>query len=322
MSRIFRAYLAIFFIGGGLVSAGVFAFAAWKGHLPVNVWIFRCPTSGYADDRFLSYCGDPAYGDYEHEALFTGLEAQDGLKAAEVLILGDSRAQFGFSTAAMDAYFERAGIRYFNLAFGYGEQDLFPRKIIELHDLRPRIVVINTDFFFYRSASRIALSLINANDPHPRLGGRIKKLAQVVHRDLCGRPDSGLAKAICSTESGAQFKSVRTGRMFNVNSAVTARYPTRDESGTQPGNADLILSNARAFKAMLDARGSRMVLTVVPFSHTDFSMADRISAELGVPLIRIPAEGFETFDTNHLCPDSAERWSRRLLDALDPILKH
>ncbi|TAN69983.1 MAG: hypothetical protein EPN20_05900 [Magnetospirillum sp.] len=321
MSRCFRVYLRIFFIGGIIVSAGVFAYAAWAGHLPVNVWVFRCPTAGYSPDTFLSYCDDPAYGDYEHEALFTGLEAKDSLKSAEVLILGDSRAQFAFSTAAMDDYFQRSGMRYFNLAFGYGEQDLFPRKIIEIHDLHPRIVVINTDFFFYNAASRPALKLIGANDTQPTLGGQVRKLAQAYHRDLCTRPDSALAGAICSNGSGGQFKSSRTGRMTNINPAISRRYPTAEAAGAQPANAELILSNARAFKAMLDARGARMVLTVAPFSRTDFTMAERISADLGVAFIRIPAEGYETFDTNHLDRESAERWSRRLLEELGPILR-
>src|SRR5690349_12039247 len=49
---------------------------------------------------FLAFCESPRYGDYEHGAYYFDLEPEaiEALKKAEVLFLGNSRAQFAFST--------------------------------------------------------------------------------------------------------------------------------------------------------------------------------------------------------------------------------
>jgi hypothetical protein len=62
--------------------------------------IFACKASGYPSDRYISYCGATEYGDYEHGAFWFDLEPVAELSAAnaDVIFLGNSRTQFGFST--------------------------------------------------------------------------------------------------------------------------------------------------------------------------------------------------------------------------------
>ena len=36
--------------------------------------IFSCQASGYGSDRYLGYCGATSYGDYDHGAMWFGLE--------------------------------------------------------------------------------------------------------------------------------------------------------------------------------------------------------------------------------------------------------
>ncbi len=51
--------------------------------------IFACPADGYSSDRYIAYCNGAGYADYEHGALWFGLEpvAQDFARNADVLFL-------------------------------------------------------------------------------------------------------------------------------------------------------------------------------------------------------------------------------------------
>src|SRR5689334_5407029 len=64
--------------------------------------LFACPGDGYSADRYIAYCDAGNYADYEHGAFWFGLEpaASQYAKDADVLFLGNSRLQVGFSTAA------------------------------------------------------------------------------------------------------------------------------------------------------------------------------------------------------------------------------
>ena len=64
--------------------------------------IFSCPGNAYGSDFYLAYCGAKHFGDYDHGAFWFGLEpkVQENARNSEVLFLGSSRLQFGFSSEA------------------------------------------------------------------------------------------------------------------------------------------------------------------------------------------------------------------------------
>src|ERR1700689_4561402 len=53
--------------------------------------IFGCPASGYGSDGYLGYCGATSYGDYDHGAMWFGLEpkATSAAANARVLFIGN-----------------------------------------------------------------------------------------------------------------------------------------------------------------------------------------------------------------------------------------
>jgi len=76
-----------------------------------------CDARGYNDDRYLAFC-DNSYGAYDAGGIYLDLESvQKSIRAADVVILGNSRAVFGFSTEATD----RQDITYYMLAFQHDE---------------------------------------------------------------------------------------------------------------------------------------------------------------------------------------------------------
>src|SRR5712664_134572 len=83
--------------------------------------IFACPASGYGSNAYLSDCAARTYGDYDHGAFWFGLEPQAQRAAAEadVLIVGSSRLQFPFSSAATAKWFSAPGIRHYLLGLSH-----------------------------------------------------------------------------------------------------------------------------------------------------------------------------------------------------------
>jgi hypothetical protein len=79
---------------------------------------------------------------------------------------------------------------------------------------------------------------------------------------------------------------------------------------------------ARAFKAELDQRGARLVLTRVP-SPEPMSGAGpaRFAELLGVPLVLAEVPGLTTHDNSHLSEGSAHDWTRGLVGALEPLVQ-
>jgi hypothetical protein len=113
--RRWKAYVAIF-AAAAFVSAVV---------TPVAIMTFdnfACRTPHGSDD-FLAYCRSLGYVNYEHGALYYGLEpkVRESIRAAQVLFLGSSRIQAALAANAVREYFRARGIRYFVLGFGYGK---------------------------------------------------------------------------------------------------------------------------------------------------------------------------------------------------------
>lgn len=322
MDQYFAAYVKAVLGGSAILTVVVAVYATLSGHLPVNFWAFRCGATGYAEDSYMSYCGDPAYGDYEHLALYNGLEpeAVGHLKEADFLFLGNSKARRAFSAEALAGYFRDPHRTFFNLGLNYGEYDLFPRRLMEKYGLHPKAVVINADPFFYDMASRIGTRALEGADGARNREGWLKRKAQGYHRALCQHPEGVLAKMLCG-DAESDFRSLVDGRLTSANVANVRNVATAMSRDPEPLDMERILESARRFKALLDRRNTCMILTVIPFSDTDFRAAEAVARELKVPLILVPAEGYMTYDGNHMFNESAERWATAFLERADSELR-
>ena len=140
---------------GAILSFATFALFAllvgtlsYAAHLGIGsrTCDWRDARAGY----FLAYCSAPAFGDYEHAAHFLDLEpnATKHLEKAQVIFLGNSRAEMAFSTVATQDFFRAHPVPYYVLGFGYDEKSEFALKV--LRKFRPpiKLLVINTDPFF------------------------------------------------------------------------------------------------------------------------------------------------------------------------------
>ncbi|OHC75532.1 MAG: hypothetical protein A3G18_09340 [Rhodospirillales bacterium RIFCSPLOWO2_12_FULL_58_28] len=297
----------------------MFVYAMVFGYLSTNFWVFRCNASLYSSEYYLSYCADQAFGSYEHGAIFLGTDEESirNLKLADVLILGNSRAQMAFSTTAIQAFFDDRNIKHFNLTFN-GEQDVFPRKIIEKYALSPRIIIINSDYFFYNSANSTAKKIMSET-PMAKFEYTMKAWVQPLHKDICGGERRLFKNLLCGDQK-TQYRSRKNGRITSPNwpnENIPVSY-----SDDYPENAfQELLNNARKFKKFASDRKICLVITVVPSPVATPLVGRKIAENLGTPFIQPDVEGLTGSDSGHLNPASAEIWTNAFLKEFEPVLQ-
>src|SRR5262249_26173035 len=134
----------------------------------------------------------------------TEIRAIANMRAADVLILGSSLTQAGFSSDATHDYFKLRAVPYFLLGFGYGGASSFTRALIDKWHLAPKVLVINTTPFFNDYLSEPARDVLNPRVPYLwRL--LLKSLFQHVHRVTC-------AIFPCTESQPAIFRSIEDGQ--------------------------------------------------------------------------------------------------------------
>jgi hypothetical protein len=306
-------YLAIFvastLLGIVILSAG-----------QMTIDNLHCRSSKYSNDDFLAYCRSDKYGDYEHGALYYGLEpsVRDNIRGAQVIFLGSSKTQAGFSTKAVRAYFDRLDIRFFVMGFGYGEWSDFALAVLKRSNASPKIVVINADPFFSERLSEPAKEVLEGR---PAFLWRLtmKMLFQRIHRILCAAP------FICPESRPAIFRSAIDGQWNWIGPYIAEQAIPIDRSVQQtiaPEEFETAKGLGEKFIQEIGLNKQCVVLTGTPNSDLDSTgIAERLAGALGTSSILPPMDGLATLDGGHLNLESAERWSGLFVGALTPILK-
>lgn len=277
--------------------------------------IFACPASGYGQDAYLSDCHARTYGDYDHGAFWFGLEPE-ALRAAadaDVLFLGSSRLQFGFSTPSIDAWSSRLGVRYYLLGFSHTETTNFVSPLLSEIRPRARVYVINVDRFFDDRVTAPAGAVLATSDAVDKY--RTKQSWQFVHKSVCSH-----FPVVCGSSLG----------VFRVRSTGAWR-----RAGVAPFNAEDVSNGVavdvqrwaqfadlgRKFLAELPVDRSCVVFTLVPTVATRRDEAKAIAEQLGLELVAPQLDGLRTFDGSHLDEHSAQRWSAAFFEEAGPRIR-
>ena len=183
--------------------------AAFAFHMR-EAGIFACPAPRLRRRRYLGYCKGTAYGDYDHGALWFGLEpgVREAAAAADVLFVGNSRMQFGFSAPPLERWFAERRPQLLPAR-------LHPQRERQLHhaaaeSLAPaaRAYVISVDKFFF---DRIPAGRRDMHSPDARGRYHGKRAWQAPHRLLCGRCRRSAARPSPTTGSATPASSGSTG---------------------------------------------------------------------------------------------------------------
>lgn len=275
------------------------------------------------DDSY--YLAHDRGGHLDHHVLYyeTDAEAIANLKNADILFVGTSRMMFALRSRVLAPWAQAHGVTYYAFGFGFREGDAWALELIRKYDLHPRIVVVNVDGFFGRPLSAWA-ERVKKDTP---FGARKRvwegeiahearrRIHQVIPNwiDLYGRPGFPFGNEFIA------YRSRRDG-IWSISPwpEPTMAAPSEDYGAVAVGPR--IGDPARAFKAELDRRGSRMILTYVPTPDDAGGNPVALGAVLGVPVVGMDVDGLTSHDGSHLSEESAVFWSRRLIDDLTPYL--
>jgi hypothetical protein len=286
-----------------------------------NAGIFACPATAYGENRYLGYCQGSAYGDYDHGALWFGLEpgVRESAAAADVLFLGNSRMQFGFSAPALGDWFAGNGASYYLLGFSHNETTKFTQPLLEGLQPRARAYVISVDKFFFERESPPAGEVMHGGDARARYAA--KQAWQAPHRLLCGA-----LPALCGNEISF-FRQRDTGAWsYDGSNGIVSEVIESDRpvyAGGDPKLMAQVADNAREFEAFLDGLGvpeGCVLLTYVPSTENNRRLANAIAVALGLELLAPQGEGLRTIDGSHLDRESAETFTTDFLALAGPRL--
>jgi hypothetical protein len=277
--------------------------------------IFSCQASGYGSDGYLGYCGATSYGDFDHGAMWFGLEpaALTSAAKAEALFIGNSRTQFAFSSNATADWFSSQSETYYLLGFMYDENHTF--EVPLLHKLHPRakVYVINIDEFFERSESGPGKTVMR--DESARGQYQEKRQWQGMHKTVCT-----ILPLACGHDL-AVFRSRSTGAWI-----MTGDDPLPPGAVSYDDHVDekKFASYTALGKELLPgfaADRACTILTIVPAVKTDIGTASAVAAALGQRLIAPRLAGLMTFDGYHLDHVSAQRWSAAFFEEAGPQIR-
>lgn len=291
--------------------------------MKLSVATAGCDWRDAQDGYFLGYCNDEEFGDYEHGAYYFNLEpnATRHLAKAEVIFLGNSRAQFAFSTEAVQKFFELHPVPYYLMGFGYGEPSEFPSVL--LREYRPPIksIVVNTDPFFKPGKLKKPAQEVLNGSRKTYWAFAAKKIAAPIQQSVCG-----ILPALCAPPLLSIYRSEATGAWYTKGAVqeTQCRIATepRKRKELSTDQTTELAARARAFLTEFAIDPSCAVFTSPPNERVDgASIAKALAQSVGAQFILPNLAGIVTLDGSHLEQQSAERWSAAFLQEYAPIME-
>ncbi|MGB0867917.1 MAG: hypothetical protein ACPGSC_15505 [Granulosicoccaceae bacterium] len=310
-TRYLRRYTVIFI----LASAVIYVMA----RSDLFPWIGPCNAQGYSEDHYLAYCEYGRYGDFEHGALLYSMEpgVVDQVKKSDVLFLGNSRAQYAFSTQASIAAMDASGTSWYAMGFGFGARSDMPEAMIKKHRLKPKLVVINADPFFSKSAAGLSGKVLAGGDAFIAEYEKKRKL-QDIHPGLCERFGQGPWSKFTCGDKPTLFRARSNGTWVVKYYRPDQHIPVVYSDSHLMDKLDDTVAAAEQFFANTGIDRSCVVLTTTPQNPTPVNMTRELAKQLDVAFIFPELEDLWTIDASHLDVPSAERWSAEFMRQLAP----
>ncbi len=279
--------------------------------------IFACGAGWYAPDSYLSYCNSKGFGDYDHGAFWFDLEpkAVEAARQADVLFLGNSRLELGFSTQGMSDWFASIPARPYLLGFTHFGNYRFAAPLLARLHPKARAYVINLDLFFEPDASPPAATVMRDESAERRYTE--KRFWEGLHRPVCTA-----VPGFCRDEM-VLFRSRTTGWWVRRGSRPQAG-PVANVAYSDAVDTNLVkayTAAARGFLSLLPVRDGCIILTMVPSPETAIATGVAIADALNLPFVAPRTEGLSTFDGSHLDERSAAIWSAAFIADAGPMLR-
>ena len=276
-----------------------------------------CKVAPYSADRYMAYCRKPGFASYEHGAVYYGLEPKvlENLKNADVVFVGDSELQMGFSEDNVEQFFRERGIRYYVLGFGYGDSSDLIYAIFKKYGLKPKVVITDSDPFFRRYKS-VPTEEVLEGGLLSRLRNIGKKYSQEYYRKICSRIE-------CAQTYPTIYRSLATGTWYWQHTLADPNI-TKPFDYSPPPDPKVIAEGIQVGEEFLSDLGLDrpcFILTGVPTPEYDMlAVAEALGKKLGTAVVNVRVKNLATIDRGHLNADSARRWSTAFLAEAEGLL--
>lgn len=276
--------------------------------------IFACPAA-YEHNQYLAYCNGASYGEYDHAAFWYDMqpEATQAAAKADVMFLGNSRMEFGFSTPLMDQWFQDHHASFYLLGFSLWENVTFEEPLVKKLTPKARAYVINVDNYFAETESVPGGDLLHNRQPRPHFDA--KHRWQYFHREICSH-----APQMCGTEP-ATYRRRDTGAWTMVGVGIMTPGPVGAELPVDSEKVAMAARVAPSFIQSLGVPRECVLLTYVPTGQYDVATAREIANALGLKLYSPTLEGLQTYDGAHLALQSADRYTKAFLEQAGPAIE-
>jgi len=303
------------FLATALV-AGLLVHGAWKSTTLVDhVVLETTAPSPPSAEYFLSVTDLNAIDGF---VFFNELEdVCSPLRAADVVLFGDSTLQFAFRGEALRNFFVERGLNYYLLGFPNGSSWIAEAILLRCN-ARPRLAVVFETGFFIGQAEGLDKQVLASSAFDARKSRMEFEMAFAVRRQLhrllphpVGRDWTGGSWILYRTPlDGSWWVAAGSERDIPVTGGSVGHVSIPPEQ----------LRVAERFRTMIDEGGGNLLLAYVPTERVGRARAHAIAQHLGVSILDPDLAGLRTADALHLLEVSSERYARAFTDLLESHL--
>ncbi len=279
----------------------------------------QCWGGGYEQNSWMAYCELKQFGDYEHAAVYFGLEPEVApkIEQAEVITLSGSRLQEALSISGTADWFLAHQFSLYMLGFGFDEQSGFAEMLFSKYHARPKVLIINVDPYLTGELSGPA-QLIRSSPQIEKGTALSLKRFEDLHRSLCAKFSwlcTNTPSSYRSRVDGHWTFSPPPGQPPSDKGRPVLKAPP-----TPPAQFTIYAENARRLLNLVVVDRRCVVYTIVPSTDQSGDVAAHLAQILGGRSVQPDVSDLYTRDGSHLTPESAARWSTAFTSALQPVL--
>ncbi|MEQ1664872.1 MAG: hypothetical protein ABL927_05800 [Bdellovibrionales bacterium] len=300
------------------------SFLAWDTFFDLYKIARECSPHGYSKDKYLAYCENDNYGDYEHGAFFLNQEPEaiQNLKASEVIFLGNSRMQFAFSNSSTENFFKNAlsSQPYYLFGFGYAEYYTFSLNLIKELKLKPKVLVVAVDERYFEKGMSPPAQFVETS-PTALPNYEAKKLKQRMHSYVCNQLEPASLRWNCG-DSKTIYRHRSTGAWETSHFRKAENFPFELSQKIDEVAFEKFRDAAKDLVQKSNVPSECIIFTSAPIEKWSAKGTDALAKSSGVNSIEQNLKSkWATQDKSHLIPEDALAFTENILPLMKPIFE-
>ena len=228
---------------------------------------------------------------------------------------------FGFSNEEAKEFFSQKNLKHYYLHFSNGESSQFPMAIYHRLELEPKMIIVNSQFYFNKLSRKIGAQILNSN---MYSFYSFSRWFQTLHRSVCGDGSGAFVRKLAAYDpcvgTSSVFRSRSDGSWIHNVDEVHKNFEMI-RAVTNKEYLYSLVGLARNFVAETGLPRECIFFTDIPEPEGNANYGAELAAATGVPYIDPQVEGLATLDGSHLDKASAKRWTHEFFQDFQPAFE-